>query len=449
VQRMESVWSGLSAHDFDDLKLFSSSNISEAVCQLLVVFWTDKSTDGVLEGKAIVHFSGVLGIHPYELAYRTAYDYTPYLSALLWVGRLLVLEYALPLRAYTTLDVPWPARAAYVDQGKRLCADIRPIYLQRGSFSPMGYLIERLQHCRAIAKREGPRTNISWSTDGQTLDLAGSRITMREFRQTIHSIIAKLEQATRQLMFEWWPKVDLSTMKDDLAKHRPGYSFLQEPSNQLQSSFRYLSRRAFSKGGGGFAIEGKGREQAMLYLKQCNDMVMLLFSAIHVSSGMPARGEELRVLRWADTAAVQRNIFICQGRVMLVFSYNKASQNSNNSFFIVRVPCPAVERCLFFYLAYIRPFSDFLSRQLKLVSATVPTDQHLFTAYDTPSACFSSAACSRILQKSTPEFPILLHFQSYRQIAVAVSKKHLPDILQPFDHNLPKDYTGLLRLLSF
>jgi hypothetical protein len=34
----------------------------------------------------------------------------------------------------------------------------------------MGYLIERLQHGRAIAKREGPRTNISWSSDGQTLD---------------------------------------------------------------------------------------------------------------------------------------------------------------------------------------------------------------------------------------------------------------------------------------
>lgn len=98
----------------------------------------------MLERKAIVHFFGVLGIHPYELAYRTAYAYTPYLSALLWVGRLIILEYALPLRAYTTLDVPWPARAAYVDQGKRLCVDIRPMYLQRGSFSPMGYLIELL-----------------------------------------------------------------------------------------------------------------------------------------------------------------------------------------------------------------------------------------------------------------------------------------------------------------
>jgi len=61
------------------------------------MFWTDLLTDSVLESKPIIHFSGVLGIHPYKLAYRTAYDYTPYLAALLWVGRLLILEYALLL----------------------------------------------------------------------------------------------------------------------------------------------------------------------------------------------------------------------------------------------------------------------------------------------------------------------------------------------------------------
>ncbi|KAF1836918.1 hypothetical protein BDW02DRAFT_614119 [Decorospora gaudefroyi] len=237
---MGSVSSGLPDNRPGDPEPSSSSGISETVFQLLVMFWTDLSADGVLEGKAIIHFSGVLGIHPYELAYRTAYDYTPYLSALLWVGRLVILEYALPLRAYTTLDVPSPARATYVDQGKRLCADIPPVYLQRGSFSPMGYLIERLQH--------------------------GSRITMQESRQTIHSLVARLEQATRKLMFDWWPKVELSTLKDDLAKHRPGYSFLQEPANQLQSSFKHLSRRAFSKDGGGFALRGKSREQVMLYV---------------------------------------------------------------------------------------------------------------------------------------------------------------------------------------
>ena len=61
----------------------ASSSSLEALFQLIAMFWTDVSTDGPVKGKFIVHFSGVLGIHPYELAFRTAYDYTPYLSALI------------------------------------------------------------------------------------------------------------------------------------------------------------------------------------------------------------------------------------------------------------------------------------------------------------------------------------------------------------------------------
>jgi hypothetical protein len=41
-------------------------------------------------------------------------------------------------------------------------------------------------------------------------------------------------------MFDWWPRVDLNTLKEDLSRHRPGYSFLQEPANQLQTSFKDL-----------------------------------------------------------------------------------------------------------------------------------------------------------------------------------------------------------------
>jgi hypothetical protein len=228
---MESIWAGLANEDLDILTPSSLSCLLETVFQLLVMFWTDLATDGLLEGKAIIHFSGVLGIHPSELAYCTAYNYTLYLAALIWIGRLVILEYALPLQAYNTLNIPWPARASYADQGRRLCAEIRPRYLQRGSLSPTGYLIERLQHGRAIAKREGPRTNISWSLDGQTLDIVGSRVTMHDFRQTIHYLLARIEQATRKLMFDWWPKVDLSKLQDDLAKHWLGYSFLQDPAN--------------------------------------------------------------------------------------------------------------------------------------------------------------------------------------------------------------------------
>jgi hypothetical protein len=65
---------------------------------------------------AIMHFSRVLGIHLTELCFRKPYNYTPFISALLWVGRLVILEYALPLRLYNLLKVPWPERTAYADQ---------------------------------------------------------------------------------------------------------------------------------------------------------------------------------------------------------------------------------------------------------------------------------------------------------------------------------------------
>lgn len=78
------------------------------------------------------------------------------------------------------------------------------------------------------------------------------------------------------------------------------------------------------------------------YLRKCDSFMRLLYAAIHMTSGMLARGEELQTIRWADTVAVQQNIFVYKGQMILVFAYNKANINTNNLFYIVRSPCPAV-----------------------------------------------------------------------------------------------------------
>jgi hypothetical protein len=59
----------------------------------------------------LVHFTGVLGIHSYSLVYRTAYSFTLTISGLIWICRLLILEYALPVREYE--DICWPSRNSY------------------------------------------------------------------------------------------------------------------------------------------------------------------------------------------------------------------------------------------------------------------------------------------------------------------------------------------------
>jgi hypothetical protein len=100
-------------------------------------------------------------------------------------------------------------------------------------------------------------------------------------------------------------------------------------------SFKLLSRQAFSKEGG-FSLMGSGRKRAVQYLRDRDDFIKHLFGAIHIPSGMPARSEELRMIRWADTTAVSRNIFVHQGRLILIFSYNKATTVANKSFYIVQ-----------------------------------------------------------------------------------------------------------------
>jgi hypothetical protein len=49
---------------------------------------------------------------------------------------------------------------------------------------------------------------------------------MHEFCYTIYCLLARLKQGMRDLMFDWLPKVDLGTLKEDLSKHRLGYLFL-------------------------------------------------------------------------------------------------------------------------------------------------------------------------------------------------------------------------------
>ncbi|KFZ25502.1 hypothetical protein V502_00026, partial [Pseudogymnoascus sp. VKM F-4520 (FW-2644)] len=281
---------GLDSHDIGAFNV-----LTENMFQLFAMFWTDISKDGRMETFALVHFTGVLGIHPRELAYQTAYGFTPTLSAMAWIGRLILLEYALPLKAYSRLKFPWPSRTQYPDQVQRLRDQIHPKYMRKGCFSPLGYICERIHHARTIANREGPRTNISWSPDMQVLSIAGQEISMPDLRQAAHLAVARSEQRARQLMLGLWPNVDLSKIKDSLVTHRPGHSFLSEPENELQMSFKLLSRRAFSKEGG-FSLRGPGRKRAVQYLNDRDDLVKHMYGGVHIPSGMPARADDVSLL---------------------------------------------------------------------------------------------------------------------------------------------------------
>jgi hypothetical protein len=125
---------------------------------------------------------------------------------------------------------------------QRLRYDIRPRYMERGCLAPMGYLIERRQHSRAIARREGPRTNIEWSKDSYMLSLDNQSITASQFCQVIYGVIARAQYQLDDLLFHRWPEIDLN-LRDNLGNRRPGYSFVIDPQNHLQGKLGLLGQR--------------------------------------------------------------------------------------------------------------------------------------------------------------------------------------------------------------
>ncbi|KAM0721335.1 hypothetical protein Q7P37_003039 [Cladosporium fusiforme] len=164
---------------------------------------------------------------------------------------------------------------------------------------------------------------------------------------------------------------------------------------------------------------------------------------------MPARGEELRTIRWANTMAIARSIVCFQGRLVLIFPYNKACTNTNNSFYVVRSPCPAVERMLFVFLVYLRPLRDMIARKVLFREANADPNRHVFSKHDQMVACFKPSDCLRSLRVATVDSPLKMTMRNYRQISVAMSKRHMPDLLKPFDSHTPNDLNGMLHLLSF
>ncbi|KAH7111678.1 hypothetical protein B0J13DRAFT_659885, partial [Dactylonectria estremocensis] len=142
-------------------------HLSEAIFQLSMMFWTHRDPAGDMSSSVLIHYTAVMGIQRDSLAYYSAYNSTPKLAALMWVGRLLFLEYALPVYTYDTLAFPWPCRTSYLSQPDRLDS-IRRKYLLRGGYTPFGEMIELKAFAKSIVKREGIPGNLSWAPDGRS-----------------------------------------------------------------------------------------------------------------------------------------------------------------------------------------------------------------------------------------------------------------------------------------
>lgn len=129
-----------------------SDQIIELLFQLSLTLMTERYADGQPNSTLLIYFSGILGFTAHGKGYRPAKQYTPIISGLIYIQRLLFLEYALPLRAYSSIGIPQRPQFRQQEQLEL----IRKKYIIAGSQSPFDELHSLRNFGRVIARTDPP-----------------------------------------------------------------------------------------------------------------------------------------------------------------------------------------------------------------------------------------------------------------------------------------------------
>lgn len=101
-----------------------------------------------------------------------------------------------------------------------------------------------------------------------------------------------------------------------------------------------MTRRAWSSSFHGKALAKAGHwlpGSCLAYLQAGAEPSTKVFSAVHVTADLPGRGTEMTI-RLRNTKLAIGNLFIREGRIIIVISYTKARSSNNHAFYIVRHP---------------------------------------------------------------------------------------------------------------
>jgi hypothetical protein len=182
---LEQLWD----HIRDDR--VSDEALQEELLQVSARFWMQRLPGDPFESP-LWHFIAVLGIDGETGQLRPGYLFTYVLAGLVYVGRALLGEWAIPSRE----------RSGMADLEKRF-GKVRVTWLCKATYSPMGYTLSLLLYGRKIARETGSRLMVSWSKLGDMMYYMGKPVSMEGIRGMVAEMTADAEDVLwNSLMFK-------------------------------------------------------------------------------------------------------------------------------------------------------------------------------------------------------------------------------------------------------
>ncbi|ENH73681.1 hypothetical protein Focb16_v005400 [Fusarium oxysporum f. sp. cubense] len=424
-------------------------HLSEAIFQLSMMFWTYQEPTGDMSASTIIHFTAVLGIKGPSLTFHPAHSSSPKLSALMWIGRLLFLEYAVPVFGYNTLELAWPCRTAYSSQPDRI-SSIRSKYLLRGCYTPFGELIELKAFAKSIVKREGIPGNLTWAPDGRSFTIGDDKkVFLSEFCETHYKAVITVQEQVDEMLLGWQPDIDVSAIRDDLTCRKAGWSFIDKTENNLADIWETLLHRLQKSSFRDTPFTKSGHwnpETCHKYLSAGVELNKSAFAAIHFRASLPGRGTEVTSIRYLNSKLSIRNVFFYDGRMIIIISYNKARASNNYAFYIVRYVPIDLSLSLLKYLAIIRPVWEFLAETMR--SARHDSKEFFFLDPNGRKKHLSSDQASDILRSRTQDLITPWTLSLYRQAALAIAKRYLAKLVEKSNFYYPSSAGDPMRVFA-
>lgn len=407
----------------------AADDLLELVFQLSIIFSTEEFLNAQPSSSLLVYFSGVLGFSLEGNNFLPAKLFTSYLSGLIYIQRLLFLEFALPFRPYHYLEIPHRPRLRQFDK----LDSVRKKYMIVGAQSPLEEFQSLRSFGRIVARSDPPSYLLRWSDDGQTVyhgDILC--LTMQNFRKLPGHFLKKAEVLCNELMFNLNPEIDLARVKDEIVNTESGFSFRMHPANKLDKAYLDLSVEACGTHRGELFKNGNWDWKAIhSYRKKAEALEEMLAGGLYTSGGQVPRAPEILGLECQNGPCTERGIYVWNGSMIYLTRHHKAKRSTNREFNVVRFLPVRLGHVLYKVLVYIRPFLELLDREEGNHNRPSRLLFHLGRDHDQP---WDASRLTAILKKATAEvWGQAVNAQLYRQLTIGITERHVREIHKPFN----------------
>lgn len=233
---------------------------------------------------------------------------------------------------------------------------------------------------------------VTWGIHAGTpfLSVNNTVVNREILSEAFHHIVTRAEHELAEHLC-WGMRLGVEMpklVKDDMRSTVTGYSFINDPANGIASQGRALPE-AISKNAhlqAHLLINSTTWNQSEIrnVLKADHQFLGLLFTCLHLTSGLPARAAEYNTLRLVNLGDTPRSIYHDPYQLFLLFRYTKTTATKGQGSPHPRFPAKRVANLLLVYLVKVRPMMIALAKMLTGTEAANKAKlmrTHLFASY--------------------------------------------------------------------